>query len=279
MRKCLTLLAVTTLFVGWGRGQSQPPAPTMSLQEARRLMKEAWENEDRDPDLAIRLLFRVLRHYPEGFEVRLPEYLDDIWRTRGEQEYWKAVIDGQTKGTLHPSQMARLTIGGLLARIFLYAKKDARQGIFWAKQVLRRNPKARGMRLTIIFRGRALLREQGLPKQPELFVNGQPIKAQVAFQKQAAFVALQDLQRPLSLSFRHDASKGCVVIQRGKVEAIVEIGKEWGLVRGEPKELSGAPYLQGGRVMVPIDLLAELLQGRAYWDEETKLVHLFFAGD
>jgi hypothetical protein len=26
-------------------------------------------------------------------------------------------------------------------------------------------------------------------------------------------------------------------------------------------------------------LLAELLQGRAYWDEEVQLVHLFFAGD
>lgn len=250
----------------------------MSLQEARRLMKEAWENEDRDPDLAIRLLFRVLRHYPEGFEVRLPEYLDDIWRTQGEQAYWKAVIDGQTKGTLHPNQMARLTIGSSLADFYLYRKKDGRHAIFWAKQVLKRNPKARRM-LLIIARGQALLREQGLPKQPELFVNGQPIKAQVAFQKQAAFVALQDLQRPLSLSFRHDASKGCVVIQRGKAEAIVEIGKEWGLVRGEPKELLGAPYLQGGRVMVPIDLLAELFQGRAYWDEEVQLVHLFFAGD
>jgi hypothetical protein len=31
--------------------------------------------------------------------------------------------------------------------------------------------------------------------------------------------------------------------------------------------------------MVPIDLLAELLQGRAYWDEEMQLVHLFFAED
>lgn len=278
MWKCLVSLAVTTLFVGWCWGQSQPPAPTMSLQEARRLMKEAWENEDRDPDLAIRLLFRVLRHYPEGFEVRLPEYLDDIWRTQGEQAYWKAVIDGQTKGILHPNQMARLTIGGLLAHTFFYAKKDARQGIFWAKQVRRRNPKARVM-LFIIAHSQALLKEQGLPKQPELFINGQLIKAQVAFQKQAAFVALQDIQHPLSLSFRHDASKGQVVIRRGKAEAIVEMGKEWGLVRGEPKELSGAPYLQGERVMVPIDLLAELLQGRAYWDEEVKLVHLFFAGD
>jgi hypothetical protein len=128
MQKRLALLALATLFVGWCWGQSQPSAPTMSLQEARRLMKEAWENEDRDPDLAIRLLFRVLRHYPEGFEVRLPEYLDDIWRTQGEQAYWKAVIDGQTKGILHPSQMARLTIGGLLARIFFYAKKMPGRG-------------------------------------------------------------------------------------------------------------------------------------------------------
>jgi hypothetical protein len=128
MQKRLALLALATLFVGWCWGQSQPSAPTMILQEARRLMKEAWENEDRDPDLAIRLLFRVLRHYPEGFEVRLPEYLDDIWRTQGEQAYWKAVIDGQTKGILHPSQMARLTIGGLLARIFFYAKKMPGRG-------------------------------------------------------------------------------------------------------------------------------------------------------
>jgi hypothetical protein len=278
MQKRLALLALATLFVGWCWGQSQPSAPTMILQEARRLMKEAWENEDRDPDLAIRLLFRVLRHYPEGFEVRLPEYLDDIWRTQGEQAYWKAVIDGQTKGILHPSQMARLTIGGLLARIFFYAKKDARQGIFWAKQVRRRNPEARVM-LLIIARSQTMLKEQRLPKQPELFINGQPIKAQVAFQKQAAFVALQDIQRHLSLSFQHDALKGQVVIRRGKAEAVVEMGKEWGLVRGEPKELSGAPYLQGERVMVPIDLLAELLRGRAYWDEEVQLVHLFFAGD
>jgi hypothetical protein len=50
-------------------------------------------------------------------------------------------------------------------------------------------------------------------------------------------------------------------------------------VRGEPKELSGAPYLMGELVMMPIDLVAELLQGRAYWDEEMKLVYLFFAGD
>jgi len=276
MRKYLTLLAVVTFLISWCWGQSQPSAPTMSIQEARKLMKEAFENSNRDPDLAIRLLFLLLRHYPEGFEVRLPEYLDDIWRTQGEQAYWKAVIEGQTKGTLH--KMARLTIGGLLAHTFFYYKKDTKQAVFWAKQVFRRDPEAYPM-LLIIARSKALLKERGLPKQPEFFVNGQPIKAQVAFQKQAAFVALQDIQRHLSLSFQHDASKGQVVIRRGKAEAVVEMGKEWGLVRGEPKELSGAPYLQGERVMVPIDLLAELLQGRAYWDEEVQLVHLFFAGD
>jgi hypothetical protein len=86
-------------------------------------MKEAFENSDRDPDLAIRPLLLLLRHYPEGFEVRLPEYLDDIWRTQGEQAYWKAIIEGQIKGTLHPNQMARLTIGGLLARIFSITRK------------------------------------------------------------------------------------------------------------------------------------------------------------
>jgi hypothetical protein len=278
MQKRLVLLALTTLFVGWCWGQSQPPAPTISLQEARRLMKEAWENEDRDPDLAIRLLFRLLRHYPEGFEVRLPEDLDDIWRTQGERAYWEAVHDRYIKGTLRPSEVAHLTVGGLLAHIYFYRKKDARHAIFWAKQVRRRNPEARVM-LLIIVRSQTMLKEQRLPKQPELFINGQPIKAQVAFQKQAAFVALQDIQRHLSLSFQHDALKGQVVIRRGKAEAVVEMGKEWGLVRGEPKELSGAPYLQGERVMVPIDLLAELLQGRAYWDEEVQLVHLFFAED
>ena len=133
--------------------------------------------------------------------------------------------------------------------------------------------------LLIIALSKALLKEQGLPKQPEFFVNGQPIKATLEFQKQTAFIALQEIQNYLSLNFQHDASKGQVVIRKGKAEAIVELGKEWGLVRGEPKELSGAPYLMGELVMMPIDLVAELLQGRAYWDEEMKLVYLFFAGD
>jgi hypothetical protein len=38
--------------------------------------------------------------------------------------------------------------------------------------------------LLIIALSKALLKEQGLPKQPEFFVNGQPIKATLEFQKQ-----------------------------------------------------------------------------------------------
>jgi len=168
MWKCLISLAVTTLFVGWCWGQSQSPVPTMSLQEARRLMKEAWENKDRDPDLAIRLLFRVLRHYPEGFEVRLPEDLDDIWRTQGKRAYWEAIHDRYIKGTLRPNEVAHLTVGGSLAHIYFYRKKDARHAVFWAKQVRRRNPEARVM-LFIIAHSQNLLKEQGLPKQPVIF--------------------------------------------------------------------------------------------------------------
>ncbi len=246
----------------------------MSLQEARRLMKEAFENRESNPDLAIRLLFRVLRHYPEGFEVRLPEDLDDLWRTQGKRAYWEAIHDRYVKGMLRPDQVAYLTVSGSLANLY-FRKKDARHAIFWAKQVFRRNREARGM-LLIVARSQALLKEQGMPQKPEVFVNGQPVKAVAEFQKQAALVALQDLQRPLALSFQYDASKGQFIITRGKDRAVVELGKEWGLVRDEPKELSAAPFLKGDLLMVPIDLVAGLMGGRAYWDEETKLIHLFF---
>ncbi len=255
-------------------GQQGQKQVGMSVQEARKLMKEAWENRDRNPDLAIRLVMHVLRYYPDGFEVRLPEYLDDIWRTQGEEAYRRAVIEGQINRTLHPGEMARLTLGGFLAVTYLY-KKDGRNSLFWLKQVLRRKPRSSAMLLYGVHI-QSLIRQQGLPQKPELFVNGQSTKAVVEFSKQAALVALQELREALGLKVAYDAQKRRVVIKRGGREATLELEREWGLVNDEPKELSAAPYLKDSLIMVPVEVLAELVDGRAYWDEETKLVHLFF---
>ncbi len=289
MKQVTVLLAVILFGVLHCFGQQEVKSPQMSIQEARRLMKEAWEKHSRNPDESIYLLFQVLRHYPESFEVRLPEYLDDIWRTQGEEAYWKAVIEEQVRGTLHPDQMVRLTIGGGLANIYFYGKKDGRHTIFWAKQVLQRNPKARAMNLLIAY-SKSLLQKLvekklipkaekivlKIPEKAEMFVNGQLVKAAVEFQKQSAFVALQEVKQILGLQITCDAQSQKVTCRRGTREVIFEIGSEWGLVDNEPKELSAAPYIKGEFIMVPVDMLAVLMNGHTYWDDETKLVHLFY---
>lgn len=278
MRRMAALLALSLFTALPCLGQQSQGQVSMSIQEARKLVKRAWENRDQAPDLAIRLIIQVLQYYPGDFEVRLPEYLDEIWRTQGEEAYHRAVSEGLSKDTLHPSEMAHLVLDGLLAVIYLYNKKDGRSAVFWAKQTLRRFPESPLMNWDL-YRGHELMKRQGLPQKPDLFVNGKFIKAVIEFQKQAALVAVQDLKKALNLQISYDAQQSRVAIKKGTKEAAFELGKKWGLVKGELKEMSSVPYMKGNLIMVPVEVLAELMEGRAYWDEETKLVYIFFPPD
>lgn len=67
-------------------------------------------------------------------------------------------------------------------------------------------------------------------------------------------------------------SRQLVTFSRGSVSVELEIGSRAYLVNGEPREMDVAPFLAGGRTMVPVRFVAEALGYVPAWNPNTNVV-------